>query len=307
MSLRYGESSGVPSSFRRFAAPATRSPARDAASAPSANAAARARRRGGFSPAGSRSPSAPSSPAGRSTGRSSRTSRNRPACSPTANASRCCRSHTSNRCDRSWRASTSGSSSHRSAGRRHTCRRRRGGGGKKRRDGLCRTAGTGSTRRARSPGMRSCSCARVAGTAAWRPYLEGLIAAAPSGSRSPPSLSLLLARRIARPLQRVVEASRAARRRRRTRRDPRRRRRRARLARRVVQPHGERARARARAAERAFLLSVSHELKTPLTAILGYAEGLADGAIDATRRRPRSRRKVLDSTGSSGTSSISHG
>jgi signal transduction histidine kinase len=36
----------------------------------------------------------------------------------------------------------------------------------------------------------------------------------------------------------------------------------------------------ARDAERAFLLSVSHELKTPLTAVLGYAEGLADGTVD---------------------------
>src|SRR5207245_6572368 len=36
----------------------------------------------------------------------------------------------------------------------------------------------------------------------------------------------------------------------------------------------------AREAERTFLLSVSHELKTPLTAIRGYAEALQDGAID---------------------------
>ena len=38
--------------------------------------------------------------------------------------------------------------------------------------------------------------------------------------------------------------------------------------------------ARAREAEKSFLLSVSHELKTPLTAIRGYAEALQDGALE---------------------------
>jgi two-component system OmpR family sensor kinase len=37
----------------------------------------------------------------------------------------------------------------------------------------------------------------------------------------------------------------------------------------------------ARDAERAFLLSVSHEFKTPLSAVRGYAEAIADGTVDA--------------------------
>lgn len=37
----------------------------------------------------------------------------------------------------------------------------------------------------------------------------------------------------------------------------------------------------ARGAERAFLMSVSHDLRTPLTSIRGYAEALADGTVDA--------------------------
>ena len=36
---------------------------------------------------------------------------------------------------------------------------------------------------------------------------------------------------------------------------------------------------RARDAERSFLLSVSHELKTPLAAIRGHGEALLDGVI----------------------------
>jgi signal transduction histidine kinase len=41
--------------------------------------------------------------------------------------------------------------------------------------------------------------------------------------------------------------------------------------------------ARARSAERSFLLSVSHELKTPLTAIRGYSEALDDGVLTPER------------------------
>ena len=44
----------------------------------------------------------------------------------------------------------------------------------------------------------------------------------------------------------------------------------------------------AREAERSFLLSVSHELKTPLTAIRGYAEGLEEGVLT-----PRHAVKVI--------------
>jgi two-component system sensor histidine kinase BaeS len=44
--------------------------------------------------------------------------------------------------------------------------------------------------------------------------------------------------------------------------------------------------ARARESERGFLLSVSHELKTPLTAIRGYGEALRDGAVTADEAGP---------------------
>ena len=41
---------------------------------------------------------------------------------------------------------------------------------------------------------------------------------------------------------------------------------------------------RSRATERDFLLSVSHDLRTPLTAIRGYGEALADGAVTDNAR-----------------------
>ena len=40
---------------------------------------------------------------------------------------------------------------------------------------------------------------------------------------------------------------------------------------------------RARTLEHQFLLSVSHDLRTPLTSIRGYAEALADGTVDPAR------------------------
>jgi len=119
---------------------------------------------------------------------------------------------------------------------------------------------------------------RPRGTRAWRPYLEGLFLAAGIGLALAAVVSLLLSRRIARPLRRVAAATeRLA----------------AGDAPGPVPAEGAAELAslaesfnhmateleHARDAERAFLLSVSHELKTPLTAVLGYAEGLADGTI----------------------------
>ena len=120
---------------------------------------------------------------------------------------------------------------------------------------------------------------RVVGAAAWRPYLEGLLIAAGIGVALAAAVSLLLARRIARPVRRVAEATEALA---------------AGRAPGAVPAEGAAELAslaesfnhmaieleHARDAERAFLLSVSHELKTPLTAIIGYAEGLADGTVD---------------------------
>jgi signal transduction histidine kinase len=45
----------------------------------------------------------------------------------------------------------------------------------------------------------------------------------------------------------------------------------------------------ARGSERAFLLSVSHDLRTPLTSIRGYAEALADGTLDGEDEQARRR------------------
>ena len=113
----------------------------------------------------------------------------------------------------------------------------------------------------------------------WTPFVYGLLIAALAGAGLAALAALGLARRIARPVHRVAEASRS-------------------LARgahpepvpvegatelatlaRAFNDLAEQL-ARAREAERSFLLSVSHELKTPLTAIRGYAEALAEGAVE---------------------------
>jgi two-component system sensor histidine kinase BaeS len=116
---------------------------------------------------------------------------------------------------------------------------------------------------------------------AWRPHIEGLIFAAVATAALAALIAFLLARAIARPVHRVAEGTRG-------------------LAAATSEPplvpvEGPRelaqlaesfnevavALAKAREAERAFLLSVSHELKTPLTAIRGYAEGLGEGVLPA--------------------------
>jgi signal transduction histidine kinase len=52
----------------------------------------------------------------------------------------------------------------------------------------------------------------------------------------------------------------------------------------------------ARGSERAFLMSVSHDLRTPLTSIRGYAEALADGTLDDAD--PDERRRAATVIGS---------
>jgi two-component system sensor histidine kinase BaeS len=112
----------------------------------------------------------------------------------------------------------------------------------------------------------------------WQPFLLALLIAGAIAAVLAAVGSFLTARAIARPVRRVAEASRS-------------------LAEGVspdpvpVEGSAELALLatsfnemaeqlnKAKEAERNFLLSVSHELKTPLTAIRGYAEALEDGAV----------------------------
>jgi signal transduction histidine kinase len=114
----------------------------------------------------------------------------------------------------------------------------------------------------------------------WTPFVWALLIAAAAGAAFAAAAALILARRIVRPVHRVAEAART-------------------LARgshpepvpvegaaelaTLAQAFNDLAEqlTRAREAERSFLLSVSHELKTPLTAVRAWAEALAEGAVDA--------------------------
>jgi len=116
---------------------------------------------------------------------------------------------------------------------------------------------------------------------AWKPHVQSLVIAALATALLAGLIAFWLARAISRPVRRVAEATRS-------------------LAGSPDEPplvpvEGPRELrllaesfnevavqlARARAAEQAFLLSVSHELKTPLTAIRGYAEALGEDALPA--------------------------
>ena len=114
----------------------------------------------------------------------------------------------------------------------------------------------------------------------WSPFAGALLIAALAGGGLAGIAALLLARRIAGPVQRVAAAARTLARG--TRPEPVPVEGAAELAT-LASAFNDLAEqlARAREAERSFLLSVSHELKTPLTAIRGWTEALAEGAVDA--------------------------
>jgi signal transduction histidine kinase len=112
----------------------------------------------------------------------------------------------------------------------------------------------------------------------WTPFVEAIVIAALVGGVLAAAAAFFLARRIVRPVARVAAASRSL------------------AAGRRPEPVPVEGAAeletlavafndlaeqlvRAREAERSFLLSVSHELKTPLTAISGYAEALREGVV----------------------------
>jgi two-component system, OmpR family, sensor kinase len=169
-------------------------------------------------------------------------------------------------------------------------------------EGSTTVAGTDLLYAVRPAGDQAVVLVRAAtlGSSDWRPFLSGFVIAGLVGAALAGVASFLLARVISRPVVRVAEASRKL------------------AGGEVPDPvpvegsdelallaesfndMAEQLRA-ARRAEQSFLLSVSHELKTPLTAIKGYAEGLEDGEVDPReagevigREEARLERLVLD-------------
>jgi two-component system sensor histidine kinase BaeS len=113
----------------------------------------------------------------------------------------------------------------------------------------------------------------------WSPYVLGLLIAAAAGGLLAALAAFLLARRISRPVDRVSAAARSLTRG--THPEPVPVEGAAEIATLAVAFNDLAAQLRqAQEAERNFLLSVSHELKTPLTAIRGYAEAVEDGVVD---------------------------
>ncbi|HEU5214712.1 MAG TPA: HAMP domain-containing sensor histidine kinase [Gaiellaceae bacterium] len=111
------------------------------------------------------------------------------------------------------------------------------------------------------------------------PYVWGLLVAAAAGGLLAALAAFLLARRISRPVDRIATAARTLTRG--THPEPVPVEGAAEIATLAVAFNDLAAQLRrAQEAERSFLLSVSHELKTPLTAIRGYAEAVEDGVLD---------------------------
>jgi two-component system OmpR family sensor kinase len=119
---------------------------------------------------------------------------------------------------------------------------------------------------------------RASRPAAWGSFLRDLLVAGGVGAVLAAAISFLLAGSIVRPIRRVASASRSLAEG--TSPEPLPVQGSAELAS-LAQAFNEMAAqlTASREAERSFLLSVSHELKTPLTAIRGYAEGLGEGAF----------------------------
>jgi two-component system OmpR family sensor kinase len=128
-------------------------------------------------------------------------------------------------------------------------------------------------------------------SADWWPFLKALLIAGLGGASLAALAAWFSARAIARPVHRVAEASRALAEGRSPQPVP-------------VEGSAELAGlaasfndmaeqlAQARDTERSFLLSVSHELKTPLTAIRGYAEALSDDAVGVDEAAATIRREA---------------